>query len=149
MEYLIIIIGELNPKDSATDCYCLLAMNTQQSTVSLGTYTVKWKRSTSVPSQVLTSTVSFPPITAKYQTYTVSAGMCLHNYITILVVKTTCTNLLLSLLYCVPDIPAYGQLMSVLPVSYTIHNKSALIQEFEAKMGASDAFMYSGNRTVR
>ena len=46
------------------------------------------------------------------------------------------------------DIPACGQLMSVLPVSYTVHNKSALIQEFEAKMGASDAFMYSGNRIV-
>ena len=48
----------------------------------------------------------------------------------------------------IPDIPAYGQVMSVLPVSYSVHNKSALVQEFEAKMGASDAFMYSGNRIV-
>lgn len=49
---------------------------------------------------------------------------------------------------CFSDIPAYGQLMSALPVSYTVYNKSTFVQEFEAKMGASDAFMYSGNRIV-
>ena len=47
-----------------------------------------------------------------------------------------------------PDLPAHGDLHEVLPVSYTIHNKSMLVEEFEAKMGASDAFMYSGRRLV-
>lgn len=47
------------------------------------------------------------------------------------------------------DIPAYGQLMEMFSVAYTVQNKTALVQEFEAKIGPSDAFMYSGNRTVR
>ena len=45
------------------------------------------------------------------------------------------------------DIPASGQLREVLPVSYTVHNKTDLIQEFEVKMGANDVFMYSGEQT--
>ena len=39
-------------------------------------------------------------------------------------------------------------MLEVLPVTYTFSNKSNLIQEFEVKVGASDAFMYSGNRIV-
>ena len=76
---LCVRIGELNPKDSATDCYCLLAHNTQGS-VTLGTYTVRWRRCGDSSSQVLTSAVSFPPVAAKYQPYTVSAGMCPYMY---------------------------------------------------------------------
>ncbi len=73
-------VGELNPKDSATDCYCLIAWNSQ-SNVTLGSYTVMWKRCGDTPSQVLTSTVSFPPVAVKYQAYSVSAGelLCLYN----------------------------------------------------------------------
>ena len=52
-------------------------------------------------------------------------------------------------MYTHTDIPASGELSEVLPVSYTVHNKTGLLQEFEAKMGATDAFMYSGNRQVR
>ena len=34
-------------------------------------------------------------------------------------------------------------------ISYTIENRTTLVQEVEAKMGQSEAFMYSGNRQVR
>lgn len=136
--YVLTYVGELYPKDSATDCYCLVTQNSQQSSLTLGTYTIKWKRCGDLPSRVLTSTVSFPPVTAKYQAYSISAGLHASRY---------CSSSYMTHDMCA-DIPAYGQLMSVLPVSYTVHNNSTLVQEFEAKMGASDAFMYSGNRTV-
>ena len=68
------VTGELSPKDSAVDCYCLLPMNNPQTTASMGTYTVKWRRAANAHSQILTSTVSFPPVAAKYQAYTMSAG---------------------------------------------------------------------------
>ena len=47
-----------------------------------------------------------------------------------------------------PDIPANGQLHEVMPISYTVHNRTQLVQEVESKMGQSEAFMYSGNRQV-
>ena len=47
-----------------------------------------------------------------------------------------------------PDIPASGQLHEVMTISYTVHNRTTLVQELEAKMNQSDAFMYSGNRLV-
>ena len=47
------------------------------------------------------------------------------------------------------DIPASGTLHSLLPVSYTIHNRTQLVQEVEARISTSDAFMYSGKRHVR
>ena len=58
------------------------------------------------------------------------------------------TRLLLFLLLY-PDIPAGGQLHEIMAISYTIHNRTTLVQEVEAKMGQSEAFMYSGNRQVR
>ena len=64
---------EMDPKDKATECYCLLAHSNQMH-VSLGTYTISWKRSANPASKNLISVVSFPPIIAKFQTYTLSAG---------------------------------------------------------------------------
>ena len=69
------LLGEVNPKDSAIDCYCLLPVNNPQATASMGTYTVRWKRAADMYTQVLTSTVAFPPTSARYQPYTVSAGI--------------------------------------------------------------------------
>ena len=46
------------------------------------------------------------------------------------------------------DIPASGQLHEIMTVSYTVQNRTTLVQEVEARMGQSEAFMYSGNRLV-
>ena len=46
------------------------------------------------------------------------------------------------------DIPASGQLHEIMTVSYTVQNRTSLVQEVEAKMGQSEAFMYAGNRVV-
>ena len=70
---LLFFLVEMDPKDKATECYCLLAQSNQMH-VSLGTYTISWKRSANSASKNLVSVVSFPPITAKFQTYTLSAG---------------------------------------------------------------------------
>ena len=62
----------------------------------------------------------------------------------------TCSILckVIALLSLFPDIPASGQLHEIMAISYTIHNRTTLVQEIEAKMGQSEAFMYSGNRQV-
>ncbi len=64
----------MNPKDKATECYCLEVKNKPLSSVPLGSYIIKWRRSSSADSQTLMSTVTFPPITVKHQAYTLSAG---------------------------------------------------------------------------
>lgn len=46
------------------------------------------------------------------------------------------------------DVPASGQLHEIMTVSYMVQNRTSLVQEVEAKMGQSDAFMYAGNRLV-
>ena len=55
----------------------------------------------------------------------------------------------LSLTPLLLDVPASGTLQEVLPVSYVIHNHTFLVQEFEVRIGASDTFMYSGQRLVQ
>ena len=59
----------------------------------------------------------------------------------------TC-SVLLFLCFVDADVPASGQLHEIMAVSYTVQNRTGLIQEVEARMGQSEAFMYSGNRLV-
>ena len=46
------------------------------------------------------------------------------------------------------ELPASGQLHAPLPVSYVVANRTQLVQEVEARISTSDAFMYSGKRHV-
>ena len=48
-----------------------------------------------------------------------------------------------------PDIPACGRLHDTFPVSYILHNRTQLVQELEARISTSEAFMYSGKKLVR
>lgn len=78
---------ELEPGDKATECHCLVvpkpstppssSLSAAEShlSLSLGTYTIRWKRATSSHPHNLISTVSFPPIMAKLRPFTVTAGM--------------------------------------------------------------------------
>ena len=72
---------ELEPGDKATECHCLMVPRPSsslhqpvESQLSLGTYTIRWKRATSAHPHSLISTVSFPPIMAKLRPFTVVAG---------------------------------------------------------------------------
>lgn len=113
---------ELGSQDRASEVHCMVAScsHGQQSNVALGTYTVQWRRQADLQSRVLTSMVTLPTVAAKHLPFTVAATL-----------------------------PSHGYLHEVLPVSYTVHNKGMLVEEFEAKMGASDAFMFSGRRLSR
>lgn len=48
-----------------------------------------------------------------------------------------------------PEMPAYGCVQTPLPVSYVIHNRTAVVQEVELSIEPSDAFMYAGEKLVR
>ena len=77
---------ELEPGDKATECHCLSVPRPSPSSslssppslaegqLSLGTYTIRWKRSTSTHPHSLISTVSFPPIVAKPRPFSVASG---------------------------------------------------------------------------
>uniref|UniRef100_A0A8C4PYM1 Trafficking protein particle complex subunit 11 n=1 Tax=Eptatretus burgeri TaxID=7764 RepID=A0A8C4PYM1_EPTBU len=47
------------------------------------------------------------------------------------------------------EMPAFGRVREVLPVRFQLHNRTAFVQEVEATVTASDAFMFSGNKLVR
>ena len=66
---------EMEPSDQATECYCLLAISNQSNSVSIGTYTIMWKRRDSLTSQEITSSVAIPAIAAKHQICMLSAGV--------------------------------------------------------------------------
>jgi len=110
---------ELGALDRASECRCMVVARPsgQQTSTSLGTYTIQWRRLADSHSTVLTSTVTFPSVRAHFLPFTISA-----------------------------DIPASGTLQEVLPVTYVVHNHTILVQEFEVHIGTSDAFMYSGQR---
>lgn len=123
-------------------------------------------RFSDVHSNGLWSTVTFPPMSARFSSYSVSAGESTprntptsdgarpltrrHAYIH--VYSWSCPHIFGHAHTCLAtstDIPGSGLVQQVLPISYTISNKTALIQEFEAKMGTSEAFMCSGNKQVK
>ena len=47
------------------------------------------------------------------------------------------------------SIPAFGLVRSPLPVTFTIHNRTGIVQTVEANVEPSDAFMFSGHKQVR
>lgn len=54
---------------------------------------------------------------------------------------------------CIPvsiglNLPAYGNVKTLLPLIYEVHNKTSFMQELEAVMEPSDSFMFSGNKQV-
>jgi hypothetical protein len=122
---------ELGSEDKASEVWCLLAPSPNShlthhtshtsSTLSFGTYTVQWRRSSCEPqSSVITSTVTLPPIPIHTLAFSIST-----------------------------DLPASGQLHAPFPISYVVHNRTLLVQEVEARISTSEAFMYSGKRHSR
>ena len=46
------------------------------------------------------------------------------------------------------DVPPYGTVRTALPLSYTLFNKTATVQEIEAKVEQSEHFMFTGGKEV-
>ena len=47
------------------------------------------------------------------------------------------------------ELPSYGTVRTALPLSYTLFNKTATVQEIEVKIEQSEHFMFTGSKEVR
>lgn len=114
----------LKKSECAAECFCLTSMNTIQTSVSLGSYVLHWKRHKSESVGVLdhpsvTTLFSLPTVTIEHIPLSVELRL-----------------------------PAYGNMKCLLPICYMIHNRTGYPQEVEVNMEASDSFMFSGNKQV-
>ncbi|KAL3856772.1 hypothetical protein ACJMK2_011491 [Sinanodonta woodiana] len=112
----------LKKTECAAECISLKPLNSIHPTVSLGTYTLHWrrKRENSIAEEPFVSTV-FPLPTVSLEQLPISVELRL---------------------------PAYGSVKTLLPICYTIHNKTPYPQEIEVNVEASDSFMFAGNKQV-
>ena len=46
------------------------------------------------------------------------------------------------------QLPAFGRVKTLLPLSYLVRNRTAYVQELEINMESTDNFMFSGNKQV-
>ncbi|ESO93952.1 hypothetical protein LOTGIDRAFT_209465 [Lottia gigantea] len=111
---------KLKKAESAAECLCLVSLATIQPSVSLGTYTVFWRRRKEDKKQDLPYvSTSFPLPTVNIEHIPISVSL---------------------------KLPAYGSVKTLLPICYVIKNRTPYIQEIEVNMDASDNFMFAGNK---
>ena len=46
------------------------------------------------------------------------------------------------------DLPAFGRVKTLLPLSYSVRNRTPYVQEVQISMESTDNFMFSGNKQV-
>ncbi|CAL1526811.1 unnamed protein product [Lymnaea stagnalis] len=109
----------LNKSDCGAECICLVASSCIQPSVSLGTYTLEWKRHTSNSKDLPYVMTSFPLPTVNIE----------HIPITVHV-----------------TLPAFGRVKTLLPLSYSVKNRTPYVQEVQISMESTDNFMFSGNK---
>lgn len=111
--------------ECATECLCLQITVKEPQTEQLGSYVLYWRRKTDTEGS--------------------ENDLCPY-------VSTTFTLPALNV-ECVPvsiglNLPAYGNVKTLLPLIYEVHNKTSFMQELEAVMEPSDSFMFSGNKQI-
>ncbi|CAG2258149.1 TRAPPC11 [Mytilus edulis] len=111
----------LNKKECATECFCLITKSTSQTSTSLGTYTVSWRRKWDSDVELPFVTTSFPLPVVNIEHIPISVDLRL---------------------------PAYGSVKQLLPLCYVIHNRTSYPQEMEVSMEPNDNFMFSGNKQI-
>lgn len=114
----------LKKSECGAECFCLTSQNTAQTSVSLGSYVLHWKRHKDESVGVLdhpavTTLFSLPTVTIEHVPLSVELRL-----------------------------PAYGSMKCLLPICYRILNRTGYPQEVEVNMEASDSFMFSGNKQV-
>lgn len=109
----------LKRSECAAECICLQTFNCAQPSISLGTYTVYWRRQTEDSKDLPFVTTSFPLPVVNTEHIPISMAMRL---------------------------PAYGSVKNLLPLCYIINNRTPYPQEMEVTMEANDSFMFSGNK---
>jgi len=111
---------ELHKSECGAETVCLVASSCVQPSVNLGTYTLEWRRkSTSNKSDLPYVTTSFPLPTVNIE----------HIPITVHV-----------------SLPAFGRVKTLLPLCYTVQNRTPYVQEVQISMESTDSFMFSGNK---
>jgi hypothetical protein len=112
----------LEKEDVSQHCYCLLVSSKEErrSSLPLGKIDITWKRKSA------------------------SEGL---PYVTVTEVLPTVPVQNLPFILQ-PDIPSYGTVNALLPLSFTLSNKSEIVQEYEIKMIQDDDthFKVSGNQ---
>ncbi|KAL5016622.1 hypothetical protein ScPMuIL_006211 [Solemya velum] len=107
--------------ESASECICLNPLSCIQPTISLGSYTVHWKRKRDDFLDLPYVSTSVPLPTVKIEHIPMSVELRLS---------------------------AFGSVKTLLPIVYRLHNKTPYPQEMEVTMEASDTFMFSGNKQI-
>lgn len=111
----------MNSGDLAAECFCLCAPTLMaQTNVPIGNYFISLKRNDSDPDmQAIVKMVPLPSVNVEQ----------IPVYVDV-------------------DMPANGCVQSVLPITYNIRNRTPYLQEMEASMESSEAFMFAGQRQV-
>ncbi|XP_046561774.1 LOW QUALITY PROTEIN: trafficking protein particle complex subunit 11-like [Haliotis rubra] len=112
----------LKKNECAAECLCLLAEASVHLSVTLGTYTVHWRRKAdSDTTNIPYVTTSFPLPTVNIEHIPISVRL---------------------------QLPAFGCVKTLLPLCYVIKNRTPYLQEMEVSMDASDSFMFAGNKLI-
>ncbi|XP_072035114.1 trafficking protein particle complex subunit 11-like [Amphiura filiformis] len=111
----------LKESEHAGECLCLQApVKHQSGLISLGSYTLEWRRKAFASSLPLVKTIlPLPEVTLQEVPMSIDT-----------------------------NIPAFGLVRSPLPVTFTIHNRTGIVQTVEANVEPSEAFMFSGHKQV-
>ncbi|BFZ15043.1 hypothetical protein BsWGS_18082 [Bradybaena similaris] len=112
----------LNKSDCGAECICLVTAACVQPSVSLGKYVLEWKRHTTNSKDLPYVTTKFPLPVANIE----------HIPITVHV-----------------SVPAFGRVKTLLPLCYTVKNRTPYVQEIQISMESTDNFMFSGNKQTQ
>ncbi|XP_028400587.1 trafficking protein particle complex subunit 11-like [Dendronephthya gigantea] len=112
----------LENDESASDCFCLISKvsNSVSRSIHLGQLQIEWKRveQRSELPSVVTD-IDLPSTSIE------KVPLSIHT-----------------------DVPPYGTVRTALPLSYTLFNKTATVQEIEAKVEQSEHFMFTGSKEI-
>ena len=112
---------QLHKSECGAETVCLVATSCVLPTqVNLGTYTLEWRR------QPTGSGTALPYVQTSFPLPTVNIE---HIPITVHV-----------------SVPAFGRVKNLLPLCYTIKNRTPYVQEIQVSMESTDSFMFSGNK---
>ncbi|KAG8179574.1 hypothetical protein JTE90_016141 [Oedothorax gibbosus] len=110
----------LNFSEAATECYVMVTPSDCPSKLNLGTYKLKWKRnSTDDLCCSVETNVAMPTMEVLHPPIFVEL-----------------------------ETPSHGAVRHLMTVTYTIHNRTSMVQDMKLVFDSSDAFMYSGNKQI-
>ncbi|CAB3373976.1 Hypothetical predicted protein [Cloeon dipterum] len=111
----------LNTGEVGTEAYCVLAEKESEQPVSVGMYTIRWRRKNTPKEMVTSSSITLPAL-----------------------LKVDPAPLLVEM-----ELPAHGWVGSPMAASVNICNRTSQLLEVELNLQASDAFMFAGQKQLK